>query len=165
VGALQELRPPATLPQGLLRPSGQAWAAERSPEGPVVLVQASGSDWSVAIGSYPTEAKAWQWLNDLSAHTLRIATYVPKNLRVFKGSRGFYYVSYSDRTTRDEATRLYNSLRVNDPELASQIHTSGPLGSVAPSHVLIYARVEIITTTSPPPPCRRGIDSARLPTR
>jgi len=125
VGALQEVRPPQSLPQGLLRPSGQAWAAERSPENAVVLVQASGSEWIVAIGSYPTEAAAWRRVSELGAQRLQIETYVAKNPRVFKGAGGFYYVSYSGLTTREEATRIYNLLRVNDPELTPQIIRAG----------------------------------------
>ena len=125
VGALQEVRPPQTLPQGLLQSSGQAWAVERSPENAVLLVQASGSNWIVAIGSYPTEAAAWLRVRELGAQRLRIETYVAKNLRVFKGGGGFYYVSYTGLTTRDEATRIYNLLRVNDPELTPQIIQAG----------------------------------------
>ena len=117
---LQEVPPPQTPPLSLWPRSGSAWAAERSSEGPVVLVQAAGSDWIIAIGSYPTEADAWRRVRELGQRRLAIENYIAKNLRVYK-SGSFYYVSYTGPTTRDEAVRAYNLLRVNNPELAPQI--------------------------------------------
>jgi hypothetical protein len=117
---LQEVPPTQLPPQGLLRQSGAAWAAERSAEGRVVPVQASGSDWIVVIGSYPTEADAWRRVRELAQRRLATENYIPKNLRVYK-SGSFYYVSYTGPSTRDEATRIYNLLRVNNPELTPQI--------------------------------------------
>jgi len=61
----------------------------------------------------------------LGARRLRIENRVPKDLRVLQGTGTVYYVSYGGPTTREEAVRGYNLVRINEPELAPQVIQDG----------------------------------------
>jgi hypothetical protein len=52
---------------------------------------------------------------------LRIERYFPKRLNVFQISTGIYVLIYSQSSTLEEANKVYQLLRINDPELPVRI--------------------------------------------
>jgi hypothetical protein len=105
------------------RPSSQiqskAWAEENSGGHQLVLAQAHG--YFVVIGEYSSEKAAWEDYYKFRDMKLRTERYFPKSLNVFQISTGSYVLVYSQPSTLEDANKVYQLLRINDPELPVRI--------------------------------------------
>jgi hypothetical protein len=123
IGAIeiQEVAPPpAPAKSGLAPRGGVAWAAEGRVTDPLGRT-AQVDEYVVVIGRYPTAEEAWKAVAELREQRLKTERYVPKSLRVFRGGNQAYYVAYAAPLPREEALRLYQLIRINDPALSPQV--------------------------------------------
>jgi hypothetical protein len=116
---IQTLPQPAVPPASYLRP-GSAWAQERRPPETSRFVQAGG-EYFVAIGRYPSAGQAWKAVEDFGRRPFKTEVYVPRSLQVVQVGPGLYYVTYTYALPRENALKLYNLLRINDPQTAPEI--------------------------------------------
>ena len=116
---LQEVAPPSRPAQGSFLPTNDAWADE--PRGPRIIVAQAEAGYLVVIGRYASDKDAWRALEELRLKRLRTELYVQKNPRVFQAGPNLYYVSYSSAPSREDAIKLYNLIRINDPSLMPEI--------------------------------------------
>jgi hypothetical protein len=110
--------PPQTIKQGR-NARGHAWAQERPEGGPVLLVQAL--NYFVVIGEYDNEKAAWEDYKKWKEKRLRTELYFPKDLGVFEIRKGQYILVYSRHSSQEEANKVFQLLRINDPGLKVKI--------------------------------------------
>jgi hypothetical protein len=110
--------PPQTIKQGW-NARGSAWAQERQEGGPVLLAQALS--YFVVIGEYDNEKSAWEDYKKWKEKKLRTELYFPKDLGVFEIRKGQYILVYSRNSSQEEANKVFQVLRINDPGLKVKI--------------------------------------------
>lgn len=114
--------PEPSPPPPRSRGPGVAWAAGEHNQRAVLVAQGAG--YLVAIGRYARANDAWKAVEGLRQQRLRTELYMPKNLGVFKvGS--MYCVTYTGPLSKEEAVRLYNLIRINDPQLSPEVLKTG----------------------------------------
>jgi hypothetical protein len=119
---IQEMPKPLTPPQPLkegLNSRGAAWAEERKEEQRLLLAQAS--NYFVLIGEYDNEKAAWEDYRKWKDKKLRTELYYPKDLGVFEIRKGQYALVYSRYSSLEEANKVFQLLRINDPGLNVKI--------------------------------------------
>jgi len=99
--------------------SGEAWAQE-SKEGPGMIFAQAGS-FFVAIGEYSNEKAAWEDYRKYKDQRLRTELYSPKNLNVLETRKGVYALVYGRYSSQEQATKVFQLLRINDPGLNVRI--------------------------------------------
>jgi len=97
-----------------------AWGKGPTGNGKVLFL-AQANQFLVIIGRYGTLDEARKALQELSARKLSTERYWPKNIQVYQAGGNFYYLSYSAPTSKSEATKLYELIRINDPHLSPQL--------------------------------------------
>ena len=110
--------PPQTVKQGW-NSRGNAWAQERQGGRPVLLAQ--GLNYFVVIGEYDNEKSAWEDYKKWKEKKLRTELYFPKDLGVFEIRKGRYILVYSRHSSQEEANKVFQLLRINDPGLNVKI--------------------------------------------
>jgi hypothetical protein len=110
--------PPQTIKQGW-NARGSAWAQGRQEGGPVLLAQAL--NYFVVIGEYDNEKSAWEDYKKWKEKKLRTELYFPKDLGVFEIRKGQYILVYSRNSSQEEANKVFQLLRINDPGLNVKI--------------------------------------------
>jgi hypothetical protein len=110
--------PPQSLKQGW-NSGGNAWAQER-PEGRALLL-AQALNYFVVIGEYDNEKTAWEEYKKWKEKRLRTELYSPKDLGVFEIRKGQYILVYSRHSSQEEASKVFQLLRINDPGLNVRI--------------------------------------------
>ena len=119
-GQPMPLTPPPRASQGWNKTSsGTAWAQE-SKEGPGMILAQAGS-FFVAIGEYSNEKAAWEDYRRYKDQRLRTELYYPKNLNVLETRKGVYALVYGRYSSQEQATKVYQLLRINDPGLNVRI--------------------------------------------
>ena len=114
------LTPPPSASQGRNKTSsGEAWAQE-SKEGPGMIFAQAGS-FFVAIGEYSNEKAAWEDYRKYKDQRLRTELYSPKNLNVLETRKGVYALVYGRYSSQEQATKVFQLLRINDPGLNVRI--------------------------------------------
>ena len=114
------LTPPPPASQGWNKTSSAtAWAEERKETPGMLFAQASG--FSVAIGEYSNEKAAWEDYRKYKDQKLRTELYSPKNLNVIETRKGVYALVYGRYSSQEEATKVFQLLRINDPGLNVRI--------------------------------------------
>ena len=113
-GEPKVLLPPKASPKGA-RLGSHAWAGENSGAPQFILAQAHG--YLVVIGEYDSEKAAWEDYAKFKDTRLRTERYSPKKLNVFQISTGSFVLVYSQSSSLEEANRIYQLLRINDPGL------------------------------------------------
>ena len=113
-GEPKVLPPPKASPKGA-RLGSHAWAGENSVALQLILAQTHG--YLVVIGDYDNEKMAWEAYSKFKDTRLRTERYSPKNLNVFQISTGSYVLVYSQSSSLEEANKVYQLLRINDPGL------------------------------------------------
>jgi hypothetical protein len=98
---------------------GNAWAQERQEGRPVLLAQAMS--YFVVIGEYDNEKAAWEDCKKWKEKKLRTELYFPKDLGVFEIRKGQYILVYSRHSSQEEANKVFQLLRINDPGLNIKI--------------------------------------------
>ena len=116
---LQETTPPPKPAPGSSLPTNDAWAEERA--GVSATVAQVGGGYLVVIGRYASNKEAWRALEELRLKRLKTELYVQKNPRVFQASANLYYLTYSSALSREDAIKLYNLIRINDPQLTPEV--------------------------------------------
>lgn len=119
---LPEMPKPVPLPQPLKQGwnvGGNAWAQERQEGSPVLLAQAL--NYFVVIGEYDNEKAAWEEYKKWKERRLRTELYFPKELGVFEIRKGQYILVYSRHSSQEEANKVFQLLRINDPGLNVRI--------------------------------------------
>ena len=110
------LTPPQPATQGKNRiSSATAWAEERKETPGILFAQASG--YFVGIGEYTNEKAAWEDYRRYKDQKLRTELYVPKNLSVFEIRKGVFVLVYGRYSSQEEANKVFQLLRINDPGL------------------------------------------------
>jgi hypothetical protein len=112
------LPPPQPLKQGL-NARGTAWAEEREKDRPILLAQAK--NYFVVIGEYDNDKAAWEGYWKWKDKKLRTELYSPKDLGVFEIGKGQYALVYSRHSSLEEANKVFQLLRINDPGLVVKI--------------------------------------------
>ena len=112
------LTPPSGQQQGI-NFGNTAWAEEKEGEKRLLFAQAHG--YLVVIGEYQSEKTAWEDYRKLREERLRTERYSPKDLGVFEIRKGYYVLAYSRYSSLEEASRLYQLLKINDPGLNVKI--------------------------------------------
>jgi hypothetical protein len=110
--------PPQTVKQGW-NSRRNAWAQERQEGRPVLLAQALKC--FVVIGEYDNEKSAWEDYKKWKERKLRTELYFPKDLGVFEIRKGQYILVYSRHSSQEEANKVFQLLRINDPGLNVKI--------------------------------------------
>ncbi len=110
--------PPQTGKQGW-NSRGNAWAQERQEGRPLLLTQAQ--NYFVVIGEYDNEKAAWDDYKKWKENRLRTELYFPKDLGVFEIRKGQYILVYSRPSSQEEANKVFQLLRINDPGLNVKI--------------------------------------------
>ncbi|HXZ37056.1 MAG TPA: hypothetical protein VEL68_13640, partial [Thermodesulfobacteriota bacterium] len=110
--------PPQTIKQGW-DSRGNAWAQERQEGRPLLLTQAL--NYFVVIGEYDNEKSAWDDYKKWKEKRLRTELYFPKDLGVFEIRKGQYILVYSRHSSQEEANKVFQLLRINDPGLNVKI--------------------------------------------
>ncbi len=110
--------PPPPLKQGW-NSRGNAWAQEKQDGRPVLLAQAL--NYFVAIGEYDSDKTAWEDYKKWKEKRLRTELYFPKDLGVFEIRKGQYALIYSRHSSLEEANKVFQLLRINDPGLNVKI--------------------------------------------
>jgi hypothetical protein len=110
--------PPQTVKQGW-NARGNAWAQERPEGGPVLLAQAL--NYFVVIGEYDNEKSAWEDYKKWKEKKFRTELYFPKDLGVFEIRKGQYILVYCRSSSQEEANKVFQLLRINDPGLNVKI--------------------------------------------
>ncbi|HXZ38637.1 MAG TPA: hypothetical protein VEL68_21585 [Thermodesulfobacteriota bacterium] len=110
--------PPQTIKQGW-DSRGNAWAQERQEGRPLLLTQAL--NYFVVIGEYDNEKAAWDDYKKWKEKRLRTELYFPKDLGVFEIRKGQYILVYSRHSSPEEANKVFQLLRINDPGLNVKI--------------------------------------------
>ena len=119
---LPEMPKPVPLPQPLKegwKSGGTAWAQERQEGSPVLLAQAL--NYFVVIGEYDNEKATWEEYKKWKERRLRTELYFPKELGVFEIRKGQYILVYSRHSSQEEANKVFQLLRINDPGLNVRI--------------------------------------------
>lgn len=119
---LQEMPKPVPPPQPLKQgwnSRGNVWAGERQESRPVLLAQAM--NYFVVIGEYDNEKNAWEGYKKWKEKKLRTELYFPKDLGVFEIRKGQYILVYSRLSSQEEAQKVFQLLRINDPGLNVKI--------------------------------------------
>jgi hypothetical protein len=106
--------PPQTVKQGW-NSRGEAWAQESQKDRPLLLAQAL--NYFVTIGEYNSENAAWEDYKKWKEKKLRTELYFPKDLGVFEIRKGQYILVYSRHSSQEEANKVFQLLRINDPGL------------------------------------------------
>jgi hypothetical protein len=119
VPEVPKLLSPPQAPRQSSQIQNKAWAEENSGGPQLILAQAHG--YFVVIGEYNSEKAAWDDYYKFRDMKLRIERYFPKRLNVFQISTGIYVLIYSQSSTLEEANKVYQLLRINDPELPVRI--------------------------------------------
>jgi hypothetical protein len=114
-----KLLSPPQAPRQSSQIQSQAWAEENSGYHQLILAQAHG--YFVVIGEYNSEKAAWDDYYKFRDMKLRTERYFPKGLNVFQISTGSYVLVYSQSSTLEDAIKVYQLLRINDPELPVRI--------------------------------------------
>jgi hypothetical protein len=112
------VQPPQPLKEGW-KSGGTAWAQERQEREPVLLAQAL--NYFVVIGEYRDEKAAWEDYRKWKDRRLRTELYFPKDLGVFEIRKGQYILVYSRHSSPEEANKVFQLLRINDPGLNVRI--------------------------------------------
>jgi hypothetical protein len=112
------IAPPQPLKQGW-NAGGNAWAQEK-PEGKLVLL-AQALNYFVVIGEYDNEKAAWMDYKKWKEKRFRTELYFPKDLGVFEIRKGQYILVYSRHSSPEEANKVFQLLRINDPGLNIKI--------------------------------------------
>jgi hypothetical protein len=112
------LTPPPAQQQGI-HFGNTAWAEEKEGDRRLLFAQAPG--YLVIIGEYQSEKTAWEDYRKLREEKLRTERYSPKDLGVFEIRKGYYVLAYSRYSSLEEATKVYQLLRINDPGLHAKI--------------------------------------------
>ncbi len=110
--------PPQTIKQGW-NSRRNAWAQERQEGRPVLLAQAL--NYFVVIGEYDNEKSAWEDYKKWKEKKLRTELYFRKDLGVFEIRKGQYILVYSRHSSQEEANKVFQLLRINDPGLNVKI--------------------------------------------
>jgi hypothetical protein len=110
--------PPQTVKQGW-NSRGEAWAQESQKDRPLLLAQAL--NYFVTIGEYNSENAAWEDYKKWKEKKLRTELYFPKDLGVFEIRKGQYILVYSRHSSQEEANKVFQLLRINDPGLNVKI--------------------------------------------
>jgi hypothetical protein len=114
------LSPPPPASQGRNRTSSAtAWAEERKEPPGILFAQASG--YFVGIGEYTNDKAAWEDYRKYKDQRLRTELYVPKNLNVFEIRKGVFVLVYGRYSSPEEANKVFQLLRINDPGLTVRI--------------------------------------------
>jgi len=114
-----KLLSPPQAPRQNSQIQNKAWAEENSGGPQLILAQAHG--YFVVIGEYNSEKAAWEDYYKIRDMKLRTERYFPKSLNVFQISTGSYVLVYSQPSTLEDAKKVYQLLRINDPELSVRI--------------------------------------------
>ncbi|NWF54261.1 MAG: hypothetical protein HXY45_05655 [Syntrophaceae bacterium] len=120
--ALPEMPRPVPPPQSLKEgwnARGTAWAQAREEDSPFLLAQAL--NYFVVIGEYRDEKAAWEDYRKWKDRRLRTEIYFPKDLGVFEIRKGQYILVYSRHSSPEEANKVFQLLRINDPGLNVKI--------------------------------------------
>jgi hypothetical protein len=112
------LTPPSAQQQGI-NFRNSAWAEEKEGDQRLLFAQAHG--YLVVIGEYQNEKAAWEDYRKLREERLRTERYSPKDLSVFEIRKGYYVLAYSRYSSLEEANKVYQLLRINDPGLNVKI--------------------------------------------
>jgi hypothetical protein len=99
--------------------STTAWANENVESSTIILSE--NDTYYVVIGEYDNASKAWEAYDKYKNETLRTERYAPKELNVFQLDGNRYILVYSSHSTEEDARRVYQLLRVNNPELNVKI--------------------------------------------
>jgi hypothetical protein len=114
------LSPPPPASQGRNRTSSAtAWAEERKETPGILFAQAGG--YFVRIGEYTNEKAAWEDYRKYKDQRLRTELYVSKNLNVFEIRKGVFVLVYGRYSSQEEANKVFQLLRINDPGLDVRI--------------------------------------------
>jgi len=117
-GALEPvMRPTSNSTSGLF--GATAWANENEENSVIIFSQ--NNTYYVVIGEYDNASKAWEAHDKYSNETLRTERYATKVLNVFQLDSNRYILVYSSHSTEEDARRVYQLLRVNNPELNAKI--------------------------------------------
>ena len=119
---LQEMPKPVPVPQPLkegLNARGIAWAEEGAKDLPLILAQAL--HYFVTIGEYENDKAALEDYRKWKDKKLRTEIYFPKDLGVFEIRKGQYALVYSRHSSQEEANKVFQLLRINDPGLKVKI--------------------------------------------
>jgi len=119
---LPEMPKPLTPPQALKQgwnSRGSAWAQESKEGRPLLMAQAS--NYFVVIGEYTEEKGAWEDYWKWKDRRFRTELYFPKDLGVFEIREGQYALIYSRHSSLEEANKVFQLLRINDPGLNIKI--------------------------------------------
>ena len=73
------------------------------------------------IGEYTNEKAAWEDYRKYKDQKLRTELYVSKNLNVFEIRKGVYVLVYGRYSSEEEAHKVFQLLRINDPGLDVRI--------------------------------------------
>ena len=112
------LTPPPAQQQGI-NFGKLAWAEEKEGDQRLLFAQAHG--YLVIIGEYQSEKTAWEDYRKLREERLRTERYSPKDLGVFEIRKGYYVLAYSRYSSLEDASRVYQLLKINDPGLNVKI--------------------------------------------
>jgi hypothetical protein len=112
------LTPPSGQQQGI-NFRNLAWAEEKEGDQRLLFAQAHG--YLVIIGEYQSEKTAWEDYRKLREERQRTERYSPKDLGVFEIRKGYYVLAYSRYSSLEEANKVYQLLRINDPGLNVKI--------------------------------------------
>ncbi len=114
------LTPPAPASQGRNQThAATAWAAEKKEPPGIPIAQASG--YFVSIGEYTNPKMAWEDYHKYKDQRMRTELYVPKNLNVFEIRKGVFVLVYGRYSSQEEANKVFQLLRINDPGLNVRI--------------------------------------------
>jgi len=110
-------RPTSNSTSGLF--TATAWA-NGNEENSIIIFSQNNTYYAV-IGEYGNASKAWEAYDKYSNETLRTERYAAKGLNVFQLDSNRYILVYSSHSTEEDARRVYQLLRVNNPELNAKI--------------------------------------------
>ncbi len=113
------LTPPPPSQQQGSNFTNRAWALEKGGDQLIVLAQAHG--YLVVIGEYHNANSAWAGYRNLKDQTLRTERYAPKDLGVFEVRKDLYVLAYGRYSSPQEANKVFQLLRINDPGLSVRI--------------------------------------------
>ena len=85
------------------------------------MILAQAGSFFVAIGEYSNEKAAWEDYRRYKDQRLRTELYFPKNLNVLETRKGVYALVYGRYSSQEQATKVYQLLRINDPGLNVRI--------------------------------------------
>lgn len=97
-----------------------AWAQETSP-GQLMAQANDANRYLLTIGTYHTKDEAIVAYRDKKKSRLAIEQYVPKSLELIELNKNEYVLIYNKYSTQKDATKAYQLLRVNDPNVPTRI--------------------------------------------